>query len=118
MTKTKKELRECGYCKRVQRNRGGNTAYRCKRHQKRVTFSKIRMYDQEELDQALKQQREEILEGLEGEEVTSVDVSRLESKILDGEVKWRKFKESKVAKYGWNEATKNLNAKIKEIRGG
>jgi len=60
MTKTKKELRECGYCKRVQRNRGGNTAYNCKRHQKRVTFSKIRMYDQEELDQALKQQRKEM----------------------------------------------------------
>ena len=64
----------------------------------------------------LQQQREEILKELEMEKVTSVDVSQSESETLDGEVKWRKIRESRDAKYEWNEAVKELNAKIKKVR--
>jgi len=33
---------DCGYCKKVQNNRGGNLAYNCKRHKKTTKFSKIK----------------------------------------------------------------------------
>lgn len=44
---------ECGYCRKVQNNRGGNRGYQCAKHRKRVTMKSVTFYTQEHLDKAI-----------------------------------------------------------------
>ena len=53
MPKESVEWEKCGYCKKVQKNRGGNTGYNCRKHTKKVTITKVRLYTEEQLSQAI-----------------------------------------------------------------
>ena len=46
-------MSDCGYCSRVQDSHGGNTAYKCRRHTKRVSITTTRLYKQSDIDTLL-----------------------------------------------------------------
>jgi len=58
----------------------------------------------------------ELLEWLDMEKITSVDVSRLKGELDNGDSKWEKIGESKEAKFGFNQAVSKLNKKIERIK--
>jgi len=67
--------------------------------------------DREQVDRYLPILQKE----LEMEEVTTVNVSKLEAGDGNGQSKWKMIRNSEEAKYGWNEAVKEFNSKLKAL---
>lgn len=77
MPKESVEWEKCGYCKKVQKNRGGNTGYNCRKHTKKVTITKVRLYTEEQLSQAIASAVEAERSRISDEIIKAIGASKL-----------------------------------------
>ena len=74
---------KCGYCRKVQKNRGGNRGYQCARHRKRVTMKSVKFYTQEHIENLLEQERKRMSDEIEGLHKRSAEFEDFSSATVD-----------------------------------